>query len=170
MPTNQARSDDEYNLLQRKVINKVNTNNAADVYPRAKKLFLEQIRKLDAGNIREIENFYLTVLELLIASKYLLARREQVEPHELGPDKLLPFLIDQFKTNLAQHYFSKIILIENKYKPGLQEWAQLHSNLLAVTKGLHEEPKIVALTQVIEGKTCSLRKNASFFEQRVACF
>jgi len=64
---------------------------------------------MDVNNIREIEDFYLIALEFIIASRYLLAhndaqqRASQVETELMnqGPDKLLPFLIDQCKTHLS---------------------------------------------------------------------
>jgi len=173
MPQNKARTDEEYNALQAKVLSKINKANSAELSLRSKKSIFEHLKKMDVNNIREIEDFYLIVLEFITSNKYCLAqieaqkkgRKLETELMHQGPDKLIPFLIDQCKTHLSQHYFSKIILIENKYKPGLQEWAQLHSYLLTVTKGLYEEPKSLRIAQVIDEKISTLRKNASFFEK-----
>jgi hypothetical protein len=165
-------SDEEYDKLKREIIKKISRSNAQDVFNAAIDTLLQQIITLDINDISQIERFYLTSLELIRAGNFLLAEKKAFEEN-VGFDKAglyinfddtTNLLLSVFNKSIHQHHFIKIKSIEEKYKPGIQEWAQIHAYCLTIATGLLQEPRVFTLTKVIDEKVSFLKIKANEFK------
>lgn len=151
---NIARTDEEYYELKHKIIYEINDENADSVFAEARASLLQQVARLDVNNITAVEDFYLIALKIVRSANFVLARERKTE---LGADDTINFLIKVFQKEPQQYHFLKIIQIEEQYRPGLQEWAQVHSYLFTVAKGLIEDEFCFNLCHTVV-KTCSILK------------
>ena len=131
-----ARSYDELEELKEKQNQSVNKDNALEVLKEAKENLMKQLQTLDITNITSVENLYLTAAQLTQAAAYVAAINKATtkntsfdeEINSIGTDEVSTILFDALKDQ-AQINLRKINLIDDKYKPAKQSWANLHSKL-----------------------------------------
>lgn len=175
MTKNTARTDEEFDQIKRQINTKVTRVNARDLFEAARNKFMRQLQTLNVNDITQVEDLNTTGMELIRTVYYVLVEKKAQKSgrpfNEVGLDTgagdITLFLIESFKTNLLQHHFTKINAIEEKYKPGVQEWAQIHKDLLTLALGLtQEDPTISKITETIENKVSFLKTKAREFDYK----
>lgn len=141
MPTQQPRSYDEYQKLKQEKNLEITENNASEVLKASKIKTVKLLKTLQVGEIRQVEDLYLTIAQLTHAASYVAAKNIiktnknktfNVALNSVDADDVNDILQKTFGTDEDKNNFSKFIAIDMCYKPGKEAWAGLHDKMTAL--------------------------------------
>ncbi|CDZ76576.1 hypothetical protein BN59_00850 [Legionella massiliensis] len=156
-----GRTEEEFQEAKQTIVQDVNRKNANSVFTQARQELLARLKQLNIDDLNAIEDFYLVSFRLCYAlslsecDKRVAQRGTsfQQELSSFSTDDTLNFLVENFENEISQGYFAKIIDIEKRYKPGInQEWSAIHCRIYSLATELSKDKPRFELARIVQEK------------------